>query len=176
MPSRILNSLFEQGFTPDEKMIYLVDGNVGNALGEDFTEPGVLAGIKGTLPAAELTDDFRGRLLGVDPALTDFSYGPETYDAVIITALATVAADTDDPAAVAAQLNGVTRDGTACETYADCVALLDQGEDIDYNGPSGPQEFSQPGEPTAASFAILSYASDSNTIDDEATVYQQASL
>ena len=50
------------------------------------------------------------------------------------------------------------------------------GEDIDYNGPSGPQEFSQPGEPTAASFAILSYASDSNTIDDAATVYQQASL
>ena len=77
---------------------------------------------------------------------------------------------------MAAQLNGVTRDGTACETYADCVALLDEGEDIDYNGPSGPQEFSQPGEPTAASFAILSYASDSNTIDDEATVYQQASL
>ena len=57
--SRILNSLFEQGFTPDEKQIYLVDGNIGNALGEDFAEPGVLAGIKGTLPAAELTDDFR---------------------------------------------------------------------------------------------------------------------
>jgi branched-chain amino acid transport system substrate-binding protein len=173
---RILSSLFEQGFTPDQKQIYLVDGNIGNALGEDFPEPGDLYGIKGTLPAAELTDDFRQRLLGVDPALVDFSYGPETYDAVIITALATVAADTDDPAAVAAQINGVTRDGTACETYADCVALLDSGEDIDYNGPSGPQEFSQPGEPTAASFAILSYAQDSNTIDDAATVYQQASL
>ena len=174
--SRILNSLFEQGFTPDEKQIYLVDGNVGNTLGEDFAEPGVLSGIKGTLPAAELTEDFRGQLLGVDPALTDFSYGPETYDAVIIAALATVAADTDDPAAVAAQINGITRDGTACETYADCVALLEDGEDIDYNGPSGPQEFSQPGEPTAASFAILSYAADTNTIDDAATVYQQASL
>ena len=174
--SRILNSLFEQGFTPDQKMIYLVDGNIGNALGEDFTEPGVLYGIKGTLPSAELTDDFRQQLLGVDPALTDFSYGPETYDAVIITALATIAAETDDPAAVAAQINGVTRDGTACETFADCLALLDAGEDIDYNGPSGPQEFSQPGEPTAASFAIMSYAEDSNTIDDAATVYQQASL
>jgi branched-chain amino acid transport system substrate-binding protein len=173
---RILNSLFEQGFTPDQKQIYLVDGNIGNALGEDFTEPGVLYGIKGTLPAAELTEDFRQRLLGVDPALTDFSYGPETYDAVIITALATVAAETDDPAAVAAQINGITRDGTACETYTDCVALLEAGEDIDYNGPSGPQEFSQPGEPTAASFAILSYAQDSNTIDDAATVYQHASL
>ncbi len=173
--SRILNSLFEQGFTPDEKQIYLVDGNVGNALGEDFTDPGTLVGIKGTLPAAELTDEFRARLLETDPELIDFSYGPETYDAVIITALATIAADTDDPAAIAAQINGVTRDGEACETFEDCVALLEDGEDIDYNGPSGPQEFSQPGEPTAASFAVLSYGED-NQIDDDLTEFKEASL
>ncbi len=55
---RILTSLFEQGFTPDEKKIYLVDGNIGNALGEDFTDPGTLVGIKGTLPSAEITEDF----------------------------------------------------------------------------------------------------------------------
>ncbi len=173
--SRILSSLFEQGFTPDEKTIYLVDGNIGNATGDDFTDPGVLVGIRGTLPAAELTEDFRGRLLETDPALVDFSYGPETYDAVIITALAAIAAGTDDPAAVAREINGVTRDGEACEAFADCVELLDAGDDIDYNGPSGPQEFSQPGEPTAASFAILAYGED-NQIDDEATEYRQASL
>jgi ABC-type branched-subunit amino acid transport system substrate-binding protein len=173
--SRILSSLFEQGFTPDAKQIYLVDGNIGNALGEDFAEPGTLVGIKGTLPAAELTEDFRERLLETDPDLTDFSYGPETYDAVIITALAAVAAESDDPAVIATQINGVTRDGEACETYEDCLALLEDGEDIDYNGPSGPQEFSQPGEPTAASFAIMSYGDD-NQIDDEATEFRQASL
>src|SRR5690606_7086392 len=59
--SRILNSLFEGGFTPDQKQIYLVDGNIGNALGDDFTEPGTLVGVKGTLPSAELTEDFRQR-------------------------------------------------------------------------------------------------------------------
>jgi ABC-type branched-subunit amino acid transport system substrate-binding protein len=174
--SRILNSLFEQGFTPDQKSIYLVDGNIGNALGEDFSEPGTLFGVKGTLPSAELTDDFRNRLLEVDPALTDFSYSAETYDAVVISALAAAVAETDDPAVVATELNGVTRDGTACETFADCMALVEQGEDIDYNGPSGPQEFSQPGEPTAASFAIMTYAEDSNTIDEAATEFRQASL
>jgi ABC-type branched-subunit amino acid transport system substrate-binding protein len=173
--SRILNALFEQGFTPDAKQIYLVDGNIGNALGEAFTEPGTLVGIKGTLPAAELTDDFRDRLLEVDPELIDYSYSAETYDAIIITALAAIAADTDDPAAVAAQINGVTRDGEACETFEDCAGLLADGEDIDYNGPSGPQEFSQPGEPTAASFAVLTYGED-NQIDDDATEYLQASL
>ena len=173
--SRILSSLFESGFTPDEKTIYLVDGNIGNALGEDFTEPGVLVGIKGTLPSAELTEEFQGRLLETDPGLVDFSYGPETYDAVIISALAAIAAGTDDPAAMAREMNGVTRDGEACETFADCVALLDAGEDIDYNGPSGPQDFSQPGEPTAASFAVQTYAED-NTIDTEQTFFRQASL
>ena len=111
--SIILNDLFEQGFTPDEKGIYLVDGNIGNApLGEEFSDPGVLVGVKGTLPTAELTEDFRGRLLETDPGLEDFSYGPETYDAVIITALAAEVAGTDDPEAIAANINGVTREGT----------------------------------------------------------------
>jgi ABC-type branched-subunit amino acid transport system substrate-binding protein len=171
--SRILNSLFEQGFTPDQKSIYLVDGNIGNALGEDFSEPGTLFGVKGTLPSAELTDDFRNRLLEVDSGLTDFSYSAESYDAVVISALAAAVAETDDPAVVATELNGVTRDGTACETFADCMALVEQGEDIDYNGPSGPQDFSQPGEPTAASFAVQSYGED-NRIDDSMTEFRQA--
>lgn len=173
--SRILNALLEQGFTPDEKEIFLVDGNIGNAFGENFTEPGTLVGVRGTLPSAELTDEFRDRLLETDSGLQDFTYGPETYDAVVIIALAATAADTDDPAAVAREINGVTRDGEACETYADCVALLEEGTDIDYNGPSGPQDFSQPGEPTAASFAVQSYGED-NQIDDSATEFRQAQL
>jgi hypothetical protein len=132
-------------------------------------------GVKGTLPTAELTEDFRGRLLSVDPALQDFSYGPETYDAVVITALAAEVAGTDDPAQVAANINGVTRDGTACTTYEECKQLVADGEDIDYNGPSGPQEFSQPGEPTAATFAVMSYGED-NQIDDTATEFREASF
>ena len=173
--SIIMNDLFEQGFTPDQKGIYLVDGNIGNALGEEFSEPGALVGIKGTLPSAELTEEFRGRLLETDPALVDFSYGPETYDAVVIMALAAEVAGSDDPAQVAANINGVTREGTACTTYEECKQLVADGEDIDYNGPSGPQEFSQPGEPTAASFAVMSYGED-NQIDDSLTEFRQASF
>jgi ABC-type branched-subunit amino acid transport system substrate-binding protein len=161
--AKILTSLFEAGFTPESgKKIYLVDGNVGNALGQQLPA-GSLEGIKGTLPAAEITDDFKDRLLEVDPELIDFSYGPESYDAVIIVALAAQIAGTDDPAAVAAQINGVTRDGEKCTTYADCVALIDAGTDIDYDGPSGPQSFGPEGEPTEASFAILTYDAD-NTV------------
>jgi hypothetical protein len=86
--SKILTSLFESGFTPASgKQIFLVDGNVGNALGAQLPA-GSMEGIRGTLPAAEITGGFQERLLAVDPELVDFSYGPETYDAVIIVALA----------------------------------------------------------------------------------------
>ncbi len=158
--SKILTALFEAGFTPESgKQIFLVDGNVGNALGEQLPA-GSMEGIRGTLPAAEITGDFQDRLLAVDPELIDFSYGPETYDAVIIMALAAQIAGTDNPAEVAAQINGVTRDGEVCETFADCKALIDAGTDIDYDGPSGPQTFGPEGEPTEASFKILTYDAD----------------
>jgi branched-chain amino acid transport system substrate-binding protein len=178
--SIILNDLFEQGFTPEEKGIYLVDGNIGNALGQEFSEPGVLVGVKGTLPSAEVTEDIQSRLdeqwqVSAGHPLDDYSYGPETYDAVVIMALAAEVAGTDDPAQVAANINGVTRDGTECTTFEECRDLVADGEDIDYNGPSGPQEFSQPGEPTAASFAIMSYGDD-NQIDTSLTEYRQASF
>jgi branched-chain amino acid transport system substrate-binding protein len=171
----IVNDLFEQGFTPDEKGIYLVDGNIGNAWGEEFAQPGALVGIKGTLPAVELGEDFRGRLLEIDPALQDFSYSAETYDAMIIMALAAEVAGSDDPAQVAANINGVTREGTECTTFEECKQLIADGEDIDYNGPSGPQEFSQPGEPTAASFAIMFYGDD-NQIDESMTEFREAAF
>jgi neutral amino acid transport system substrate-binding protein len=172
---KILTALFEKGYTPDAKMIYLVDGNVGNSLGENF-EPGQLVGVKGTLPAAEITDEFKDRMLEIDPELDDYSYGPEAYDAVIITALAAEAAGTDDPAAVAARINGITRDGTVCTSFAECKELIAAGEDIDYDGPSGPQAFGPEGEPTEASFAILSYDEENRVGEGVETVYQFAKI
>ena len=70
---------------------------------------------------------------------------------------------------------GVTRDGTKCTTFEECKGLIADGEDIDYDGPSGPQEFSQPGEPTAASFLIQTYGDD-NKIDHSLDEFRQASF
>ncbi len=176
--AQVLTSLFEAGYTQESgKNIYLVDGNVGNALGENFADsPGILEGVRGTLPSAELSDDLRERLLQVDPELVDFSYGPETYDAVVIIALAAeVAGTVDDPVAIAAEINGVTRDGTACTTFAECRDLIAEGEDIDYDGAGGPYTFGDAGEPTEASFAILQYNAE-NQIDDSLTEFQFAAI
>jgi len=59
--SKILTALFEAGFTPKAgKQIFLVDGNVGNALGEQLPA-GSMEGIRSTLPVAEITGDFQDR-------------------------------------------------------------------------------------------------------------------
>ena len=174
--AQIMTSLFEAGITADTTAIYLVDGNVGNALGEQLPA-GSLVGVKGTLPQAELTEDFRARMLEVDPELIDFSYGPTTYDAVVISTLAAAVAGTDDPAQIAAHINGVTRDGEVCTTFADCIALVEAGTDIDYDGPAGPMTFGPEGEPTEASFAILCYDENNVAVGGECeTTYQFATI
>jgi ABC-type branched-subunit amino acid transport system substrate-binding protein len=173
--SQLVQLLLDQGFTPDQKRIYFVDGNMSNAVGAAFTQPGALAGIQGTFPSAPVGEEFVNRLTAQNPEIADFIYGPEAYDAVIITALAAVAAGTDQADAVAREINGVTRDGQECTSFAQCRDLLVAGTDIDYNGPSGALDFARPGEPTRASIAVPTFGGD-NQIDPAATVYRNVTL
>ena len=108
-------------------------------------------GFKGTTPFGVITDEFIARLCEVDPTLDDLNYATETYDAVMITALAVEVAG-DDGIAHASEINGVTRDGEKCTTFADCKALIEAGTDIDYDGVSGPLTFAGNGEPIVASY------------------------
>ncbi len=133
---------------------------------------GALAGFTGTLPLAPLDDSFKDRLLEVDPDLVDFNYGAEAYDAVIVSALAAEVAGTDG-AAYAEEINGVTRGGEKCTDYAACLALAQAGTDLDYDGVSGPLEFSGNGEPTVATYGVQTFGDD-NRIDDDATEFVTA--
>jgi branched-chain amino acid transport system substrate-binding protein len=171
----ILDALFDAGVSSATTGIYLVDGNVGDYVGQSVVHAGALAGVQGTLPGAQVTPDFGASLRTIDPSLTDFSYGPEAYDAVVVTALAAAAAGTDDPAEIARHVNGITRDGEPCAVVAACLGLLGQGRDIDYDGVAGPLEFGPSGEPTTASIAVLTYGPD-NLIDHAATEYRQPQL
>jgi branched-chain amino acid transport system substrate-binding protein len=172
--AKIIQAMVAQNVGPQAVPLYLVDGNLGNALGEDLPD-GLLEGTKGSLPGAEATDEFRQRLLGVDPALKDFSYSGESYDAVITSALAAIVADSDAGSAIAKALPDVTRDGEKCETFEACKKLLEGGTtDIDYDGVSGPIEFSDVGDPTEATIGIYSYGPD-NMLSDEVD-YVEGSL
>src|SRR5690606_33384591 len=77
----------------DMTKVYFVDGNLAN-YSEDF-EPGLLEGAKGTYPSLDpaVTAEFRTELdaywtgLGNAP-LQEFTYAPESFDAIVLLALA----------------------------------------------------------------------------------------
>jgi ABC-type branched-subunit amino acid transport system substrate-binding protein len=156
--STIIPELVNQGIGPQDVPLYFVDGNLSN-YGDDFPA-GTLDGNKGTLPGAEATADFQERLLAVNPDLNDFSYAPESYDATILIALAAIAAGDDSGASIAANLVDISKEGTKCTTFEECAGLLEDGEDIDYDGVSGPVEFSDAGDPTQATVGIYQYGPD----------------
>jgi ABC-type branched-subunit amino acid transport system substrate-binding protein len=149
--------LVSQGIGPQDVPIYFVDGNLSNDTG---MPAGLLDGNKGTLPGAEQTDDFRARMLEVDPDLVDFSYGPESYDAAILIALAAVAAEDDSGTSISSRLVDISKEGTKCTGFQECADLLADGEDIDYDGVSGPVEFNDAGDPTEATIGIYEYGPD----------------
>ncbi len=158
--AKILSRMHEVGIGPSDGMlVYGTDGNMGNALGESVA-PGLLEGMKGTAPMTEISPDFENRLKAVDPALIDFNYAGEAYDAVVITALAAEQAQSTAGVDIAANIVGVTGDGIKCTTFADCRDRIRAGEDIDYDGITGELAFGPAGEPSVGSYGSLEFGPD----------------
>jgi branched-chain amino acid transport system substrate-binding protein len=163
--ARILTTMIEKGIGPKDKKVYGTDGNMGNALGEQLKDNmGAIAGMKGTTPLVELSQDFKDKLLKVNPKLVDFNYAAESYDGVVVIALAAIAADSDAGTDIGDKLIEVSGGGTQCSTFKECSDLLADGKDIDYEGVSGPIDFDENGDPGQASFGILQF-NDQNTLD-----------
>ncbi|KGM14461.1 ABC transporter substrate-binding protein [Cellulomonas bogoriensis] len=156
----IVPALVSAGF--DASNLYFVDGNLSD-YSEDF-EPGTLEGAQGTLPGAFPSDEFQGRLLEVDPDLRDYSYAAESYDAVILAALAAVRGGGTDGPTIQANLAAVSgaEGGTECIGFSECAALLDDGQDIDYQAVSGVGPFADNNDPSSAYVGIYRYEDDNS--------------
>ncbi len=152
---KIIPQLIAKGVGPQDVPTYFVDGNTAD-YSSDFPK-GTLKGVKATYPGAELTSDFKDRMRKTDPKLKDFTYGPESYDATTLIALAAIEAKSDDPTTFAPDIIKVSKDGTECSSFEECAELLDSGEDIDYEGVSGPCDLGDTGSPTKATIGIFEY-------------------
>ena len=154
----VVPALASAGF--DTSKLYFVDGNLSD-YSKDF-EAGTLEGAQGTLPGAFPDEDFQGRLLEVDPNLKDYSYAAESYDAVILTALAAVKGGATDGETIQANMAAVSGadGGTECATFADCVKAIEAGEDIDYKAVSGAGPFNADNDPSSAFVGIYQYQAD----------------
>jgi branched-chain amino acid transport system substrate-binding protein len=152
----IVPLLTGKGVKPTQ--MFMVDGNTSD-YSKDF-QPGTLKGAQGTIPGTFAKDDFKKKLLAIDPALKDYSYAGESYDAVNLLALATEAAKSTKGTDIAKQLKAVSETGEKCNDFPSCVTLLRNGKDIDYDGESGPVSFSDAGDPTEAYIGIYEYQDD----------------
>lgn len=144
---------------------YLVDGNL-KQWGPDVTVS--LEGAKGTTPGPVLADDFQQRLNDAwvaegNAELEDFSYAAESYDAVVLLALASLAAGSTEAADIAEHLqevSGGSGDGEACDSFAACAEIINGGGVADYDGYSGPVTFDENGDPTEATIGIFQFGAD----------------
>lgn len=148
--------------------LYLVDGNLKNfGADEKWPAGSSMEGAKGTTPAGPLEADsgFQDRLnewwVGEgNTDLTDFSYANESYDAVILLALAALTANSTDSADIAANLQQVSAEGEKCDSFEACADIILGGGMADYDGYSGPIGLDENGDPTEATIGIFQFGAD----------------
>lgn len=164
----LIRQMTEQGIGADQ--IYGGDGIFGPNLATDVDEanPGAIAGL--TVIGAAGSADFNASL---DERLDEanqgnYIYGGQAYDCTVAMTLAAIQAESVVGADFDDEIESVTKDGEKCETFADCKALLEEGEDIDYDGVSGPLEM-EGTDPTFGRYAIAQFQDDGSleVIDDQ---------
>lgn len=160
--TKLIQEMIKQGVGPQDVQIYLADGNLSTTAFKDFPKD-TMTGVIGTVPTGDPSVDveaFNGRLLEQDPALTDFAYGAQAYDATVLVAIAAEYAGCADGTAIAAAMPMVANadaGGEACGTYADCVAIIQAGGQPNYDGVTGPLDFNEYGDPKSATIDVVQY-------------------
>jgi len=160
----------------DNANMYFTDGNLAN-YSDDFPA-GTLTGSKGTLPgptSTSISDDYKERADAVwtemgNPSLFGddvWAYSTESYDAVVLVALAALAGGSTDSRAIAdkmQEVSGGSGAGEKCATFAECATIINGGGTADYDGLSGGIAFGDNGDPTEAAIGIYQYKED-NTFE-----------
>lgn len=177
--AKVLSEMIEQGAGPGEVPIYVTDGMADSELYTqiDESDPAITAGIRGT--AASVAPEagaafFPDAFAEFAPEVESPIYSAQGYDCIVLMALAAVKTGSDAPYDIALEMGNISRgegdDAEVCTTFADCIALLDEGADINYDGASGALDFSEYGEPSAGSFDVYTFGDDGATSTDEQIV------
>jgi branched-chain amino acid transport system substrate-binding protein len=143
----------------DFSTFYGTDGNNG-IMGEGDPD---ITGAQFSTPGVNPEDDFRDRLDEKNGGeLQSYSYAAESYDAVTLMALAAAQGGDTEPATIKENLASVSKDGEKCESFEECYKLIQEGTDIDYEGVSGPINFSDGGDVTEASISFFEVTGSDN--------------
>jgi len=152
-----LRELVESGAAP---ALILSDGLRSEPMLEELGWD-AFEGTSGTSPGAaesETGANFQAAYEEQFGELPPHPYLREVYDAVYLIALAAEAADSNDSAAIRDALRDVAGGGTAVapgtEGVAGAVEAIGAGEDIDYEGASGPVDLDENGDVSRGTIVI----------------------
>jgi len=151
--------------------LYGTDGNFG-VIDPTTKDVPSIEGAQFSNPGVQTSDDLKAKLQAQakkDGAaeLKAWSYAPESYDGVVVLALAALKGGATDGTTLRDNLAAVTNGDTDCKTFADCADALKAGKSIHYQGLSGPLSFQKNGDPGQAYISIYKYNADnSNTFED----------
>ena len=160
--ARILSTMIERGVGPADLVVFGADGIASNDTPGlvDPNNPAVLEGMRTTSPTPASDEGFNDALAAFAPDVTDTLFAAEGYDCTIAAALAAIAGGANTSEAIAENMVAVTKDGTKCTSFQECADLLADGEDIDYDGPSGPMDFTDAGEPSQGTYALSEFTAE----------------
>jgi branched-chain amino acid transport system substrate-binding protein len=161
---QVFSAMIANKIGPADVGVYVTDGLQTNELYKkiDPNNPAVTQGVRGTAASSAPKNGaafFPAAFATFAPGV-DTIYSAHAYDCAVTIALAAIAAGTDDPTAIRDQMDGITKGGTKCTTVADCVKLLKDKKDIDYDGAAGPLNFTSAGEPGAGTYDIYEFGAD----------------
>lgn len=160
----------------DMSKTYYTDGNTSDY--SKVFDKGTLKGAQGTIPGVNPNKKFKQQASDWyqatnGKALSDFSYAAESYDAVVLAALAAAKGGATDPTTIQKNMHavsGAAEDGTPlsgatkCESYADCLKLIKDGKDIQYQGISSVGPFNAKNDPSSAFIGIYKFDEDNKPI------------
>jgi branched-chain amino acid transport system substrate-binding protein len=157
--ARVVKALIDRGSGPATTPIYGNDGLYDPGFAEDVdpANPAAVAGLQGTVPAADPggTDTSFDKVFAataIDPFFSSYY-----YDCTILTALAAVEAGSDDPKKMAKALPTNLEGKNDCDSFAACKLLLEQGKSIHYRGASSSFDEWDTSEPNEGSYDVWSY-------------------
>jgi ABC-type branched-subunit amino acid transport system substrate-binding protein len=158
----------------DSTKLFTADGLAAESIPEGVPQD-AMAGARGTRPGtpedSDLANQFN-QLFTDAPGPGRQTFDAQNFDAVMLCFLAAVAAGSGEGADIAEQIPTVS--GPEGEQYdytqlADAITALQNGEEIDYVGITGPIDFDDNGDPTAATYEVWQYGED----DGELSVLRQ---
>jgi branched-chain amino acid transport system substrate-binding protein len=157
--AKVIKEMIAQNIGPKQVQIYTADGMQSSSLGKtiDPANPGIVNGIKGTAPAAApsgVTNPFIAKYKATG---NDTIFSSYYYDCTNLIALAAAAAGSNDPAKIRDNMIAVSKNGSLCDNYATCLPLLKQGQNINYNGASGPVDLNNDHEPSNGVYDVWAY-------------------